>query len=188
MLGKSLRYALLASGLALTTAISFAPAAFAVDPTIVRGTASNQITGNLDASASISWPQPNAFAIKKPTTAADQIQYVTLSTNVSYDANVPWMIKGHSLNGGSLVNADLASQDEKIGYKFALGIGSQGTTSVAAPFVKLLNDADGTKLVSGIPGQGELVPKLELTIPVTGTPLVAGQFTDTITLFMLAGN
>jgi hypothetical protein len=92
----------------------------------------------LNPFASISWPQPNAFGITQrgqgAAAATAIVQYVTLSTNVSYDANVPWTIKAQSLNSGKLVNP-LGTAAEEITYKFALGVGSSTggvTTGVAA--------------------------------------------------------
>jgi hypothetical protein len=191
MFTKSLNRVLLASGLALTTAIALAPATFSQT---MQGSASNQVTGQLNPFASISWPQPNAFGIATQKTT-DVVQYVTLSTNVEYDANVPWEIKAQSLNSSKLVNSSgpaLAPGDDEIAYQFALGVGSStggdttGTAASTGTYKTLANTAGGgaTIMVSGNPGQGELVPKLELTIKGGATVLTAGAYSDTITLFM----
>jgi hypothetical protein len=189
MFTKSLNRVLLASGLALTTAIAFAPATFAQT---MQGSAGIQVNGQLNPFASISWPQPNAFGIAAQQTAAAVVQYVTLSTNVAYDANVPWHIKAQSLNSSKLINSsEPVATKNSIDYTFALGVGSSTGTVVTddSAYKTLANTpAGGTAvIVSGNPGQGQLVPKLELTIQANADPdtvLTPGAFSDTITLFM----
>lgn len=184
MFTKSINRVLFASGLTLATAIGFSSAAFAQT---MQGSASNQVTGQLDEFASINWPQPNAFGIAAQQ-AAEVVQYVTLSTNVEYDANVPWQIKAQSLNSSKLINSsETIETKNSIEYKFALGVGS---STGSGGYKALVNTAEGgaTVIVSGNPGQGQLVPKLELTIQANADPdtvLTPGAFSDTITLFML---
>lgn len=192
MFTKSVNRVLFVSGLTLATAIGFSSAAFA--QATMQGSASNQVTGQLNPFASISWPQPNAFGIAAQQTAP-VVQYVTLSTNVEYDANVPWQIKAQSLNSSMLINSsETLATKNSIGYRFALGVGSStggdttGMTASDGSYKTLVNTAEGGAIiVSGNPGQGQLVPKLELTIQANAdaaTVLTPGAFSDTITLFM----
>jgi hypothetical protein len=49
----------------------------------------------------------------------------------------------------------------------------------------LTNAPGGVAIVSGTQGQGQLVPKLELSLPISASAkLTAGAYSDTITLFM----